>query len=468
MTDHSHDHTHEHPHEHDGKTHVHPHTHEHAHEPMHHESHDHGHAHVHPHTHEHDHGHAHPHDHSHEGPLVSQVPRNTPLARGAALGKVLYFDAASGVAGDMTIAALLDLGVPREVVLDAVAKVKIDGYHLHFGAEARNAIVGTKVDVHVDAPQPERTFREIRQIIETSDLSPSIKARTLATYTRLAEAEASVHNRPVDDVHFHEVGAVDAIVDMVGSAACLDYLGGEILVSSLPLGSGRVQTRHGPLSLPAPATLHCLHGFVTHEGGRPFEFVTPTGAAIVGAHGRSSAWPTMVVERAGYGVGTASLPDRPNLLRVVLGSLPEKKGGPYLLETNVDDATGEEIGFALDRFFELGALDAWATPIAMKKSRPASMVSVLVSKELRLVLERAMVELLPTLGIRVREIERSESTRSIVTVDTEWGPIPVKVGRFEHGVSVKAEYDTCAAIARRENVSVRCVQRRAEEIARTA
>lgn len=238
--------------------------------------------------------------------------------------KILFLDAPSGLAGDMIIAALVDLGVPEDVILDAVEALPLDGFHVHFGARTKSGIVGTAFDVHVDDEQPERTWGSIRKMLEKSKVPAAIKARSLATFRRLAESEAKVHRMPIEDVHFHEVGGVDAIVDIVGSAAALEHLfdgaRGRVLVSPLPMGHGRIKARHGILPLPPPAVVECLRGLPTYDAGIAFELVTPTGAAIVGAHAEGAArWPSMKPERTGWGAGTADLADRPNLLRAVLG-----------------------------------------------------------------------------------------------------------------------------------------------------
>ena len=311
-----------------GHGHDHPHGHAHAHD--HHHTHDHGHSHDHgpgaeaatgvgrDHVHA---AHVHPHDpgpthgHSHAG--EHEHPTRQPLlTEGAGAGKVIFFDAFSGVAGDMTIAALLDLGVPLLVIERAVAALPIEGFHLHRSHTHRSGIVATSFDVHVEGPQPERTYGSIRALLEKADLPKGVRARAQATFRRLAESESKVHRMPIDDVHFHEVGAVDAIVDVVGSAAALEHLGARLVVSPLPMGYGRIKTRHGVLPLPPPAVVECLRGLPTYDGGIAFELVTPTGAAIVGAHAEGSArWPSMIPERTGWGAGTADLADRPNLLR---------------------------------------------------------------------------------------------------------------------------------------------------------
>ncbi len=295
--------------------------------------------------HEHE-GHEHEgHEHGHG--LHGSLPGvREDLPRSAGAGKVLFLDAPSGLAGDMIVAALVDLGVPEPCIADSLAALPLSGFHVHFGTRARSGIVAGSFEVHVDEAQPSRTYATVRTMLERAKLPSGTRDRALRTFHRLAVAEAKVHRMPIDEVHFHEVGAVDAIVDVVGSAAALDHLGAELVVSPLPMGRGFVRAAHGTLPLPAPATVECLAGLATYDAGIDFELVTPTGAAIVGAHATGSQrWPTMAPERVGWGAGNAELADRPNLLRAVLGAPVTSSGSGagthVILEANVDDATGE-------------------------------------------------------------------------------------------------------------------------------
>jgi uncharacterized protein (TIGR00299 family) protein len=418
--------------------------------------HDHGHAHDHDHDHDHDHAHAHDH-----------APRTRPdLPSGSGVGKTLFLDAPSGLAGDMIIASLIDLGVPETVVADAVAAVAITGFHIHFGTRVFSGIVGTSFDVHVDEAQPERTYGSIRALLDASSLSPAVKARAHATFLALARAEAKVHRAPLEEVHFHEVGAIDAVVDVVGSAAALSWLGAEVVVSPLPMGRGFVRARHGILPLPAPATVECLAGFETYDGGVDFEFVTPTGAAIVAAHAqRSSRWPRMSPERVGWGAGTKELLDRPNLLRAVLGSsaamhadgsVRSDAGAYVVIEANVDDATGELVGSAIETLIAEGALDAWAGPITMKKGRPGLIVSVLAAEDRADALAAALLRETTSIGVRRYAVSRLERPRRIVQVATRFGSIAVKVSEGPYGpAQAKPEFDACQVAARAHGVPVR-------------
>jgi uncharacterized protein (TIGR00299 family) protein len=343
---------------------------------------------------------------------------------------------------------------------------------VHFGSRVRSGIVATAFDVHVVGTQPQRTYATIRAMLDASALPEGVRSRAQRTFVRLAVAEAKVHRAALDDVHFHEVGAVDAIADVVGSAAALEWIGAsELLVSPLPMGRGFVKAAHGTLPLPAPATVECLHGLATYDGGLDFEFVTPTGAAIVGAHASGSArWPSMSPERVGWGAGTAELPDRPNVVRAVLGSagaaLAAAHGGGgathAVLEANLDDATGELAASWIESLFAAGALDAWATPITMKKGRPALTLSALAPLARAEAVEHAMLRETTSLGVRRIDVARTERPRRIVEVETPYGPIPLKIAEGPFGPpQVKPEFEACAAAARAHGVPVREVVRAA-------
>lgn len=420
----------------------------------------HAHAHHHPHDHDH-HDHDHDdHDHHHEH---LERPARDDLPRGAGKGKILFFDAPSGLAGDMIIAALVNLGVPEDVVLDAIEALPLDGFHVHFGARTKSGIVGTAFDVHVDDEQPERTWGSIRKLLEKSKVPAPIKARALATFRRLAESEAKVHRMPIDDVHFHEVGGVDAIVDVVGSAAALEHLGAKLIVSPLPMGHGRIKARHGILPLPPPAVVECLRGIPTYDAGIAFELVTPTGAAIVGAHAEGSArWPSMKPERTGWGAGTADLADRPNLLRVVLGEETHEataapaRGTHVVLEANVDDATGEIVASCIESLLAAGALDAWAAPMTMKKGRPAFLLGAIAERAKADLVAAVILRESTTIGVRRHEVDRVERPRRIETVETLYGAIPVKIAEGPYGPPQrKPEFDACADAAKAHGVPVR-------------
>ena len=425
------------------------------------------HGHDHPHGHSHEHGHEH--DHAH-GPDVEQravtlagdaEAHRAPLEAGAGRDKMLFLDAFSGVAGDMTIAALVDLGVPFSVVRESVARLGLSGFELSLQRARGGAIGGTKFDVLVADAQPDRRYRAIDELLAAAPLSASVKALSRKIFLRLAEAEAEVHRSTLDEVAFHEVGAVDALVDIVGAAACFDFLGANVLASPLPMGRGSVVCQHGVLPLPAPATVACLRGVPTVDAGIEAELVTPTGAAIVASVAqRFVAWPAFAPERVGWGFGTRGLPDRLNALRVVLGSAraPAEvapSASHVVLEANVDDMSGELAAHALHTLLESGALDAWATPIVMKKGRPALTIAVIAEAAAAPRMAEVLLRETHSIGVRHTPVSRTERPRRVVEVSTEFGPIPVKVSEGPYGPPrVKPEFDVCAAAAQRAGVPV--------------
>lgn len=426
-----------------------------------------GHGHGHGHPHEHGHGHPHEHGHGHgaAGALAgSRAEWRTPrLSAGAGEGKLLFLDAQSGIAGDMTIAALVDLGVPAEVVEEAVTALGLPGVELRFVAAAAGAIAATRFDVVVERSQPERTWRSIDELLVGAPLAREVRALARRIFRRLGDAEAEVHGIPIERVQFHEVGAVDAMVDVVGAAACFAHLRGEVVASPLPLGRGRTDSRHGPLPLPAPATLLCLRGAPTVDAGIEGELVTPTGAAIVSVVAeRYASWPSLVPSAVGWGAGVRALPDRPNALRAVLGAPLRDTSAPCarvaLLEANVDDLTGEQAAHALEALLEAGALDAWAAPVTMKKGRPGLVLAALAAPGTEDLLAGVLLRETTTIGVRRSSVERTERPRRVESVETRWGAVPVKISEGPWGPpQVKPEHDACAAIARAHGVPLRQV-----------
>ena len=378
----------------------------------------------------------------------------------------------------MTIATLLDLGVPLLVVESALAALPLEGFHIHRGHVHRSGIVATSFDVHLEAPQPERTFREIDAMLTEAPLAPRVKDLARRIFRRLGEAEAAVHKMPLDEVHFHEVGAVDAIVDIVGAAACVAHLGAEVVASPLPMGRGFVHARHGILPLPPPATVECLRGVPTYATDIDFEFVTPTGAAIVATiASRFERWPTFAPERVGFGGGQKELADRPNLLRAVLGTAPvaEIAGSSpgaathVVIEANVDDITGEVAAYALEALFAAGALDAWAVPITMKKGRPALTLCALAAAPQADAVASAMLSETTSIGVRRTPVTRTERPRRAISVVTSFGAIRVKISEGPFGPpQIKPELDDCAAAARAHGVPLREVVAAALSAARPA
>ncbi|TAK22503.1 MAG: nickel pincer cofactor biosynthesis protein LarC [Chloroflexota bacterium] len=371
---------------------------------------------------------------------------------------IAYFDCYSGISGDMTLGALVDAGLSFDELRDAVAALPVGGYEIESTPIISKGIRGTAISVRVTEDQPTRHLADIVEILDRSSLSSSVREKAAAIFRRLAVAEATVHGEPIDRVHFHEVGAVDAIVDIVGSAFGLDRLGVEaVFCSPLPSGSGKVRGSHGVLPVPAPATLE-----LARVAGAPLtpttvegELVTPTGAAIVTTLATFSQ-PAMRVESIGYGFGRKEFPWA-NALRLWLGQ-PTGVTGPRdhvsLLETNLDDATGEAIGAAMDELLRLGALDVFFSPIQMKKNRPATKLSVICRPDDEPTLARAIIARTSTLGVRVQRLTRYTADRWQETVQTPWGAVRVKVKSFNGAVSAAPEHDDCVRIAVAADVSV--------------
>ncbi|HEX7480273.1 MAG TPA: nickel pincer cofactor biosynthesis protein LarC [Polyangiales bacterium] len=392
-------------------------------------------------------------------------PANGPLARDAGRGRILYLDAGSGIAGDMLMAALLDLGVPLAVIESGLSGVDLRGYNVRVQPVERSSIRALHVEVVVDSPQPARDYTAIVKLLhQASSLTDGARQLALAAFGRLAQAEAQIHGVPIEQVHFHEVGAIDSIVDVVACAVALDHLGAQVRCSPLPMGRGFTRSAHGMIPLPAPATLLCLQDIPTYDAGSSEELVTPTGACLVASAATDfGGWPRMRPERAGFGAGTKEFPDRPNVLRIVLGmpepgteQAPRNSGSHVLVETNVDDMSGELAAYALTRLLEVGALDAWTTPIGMKKGRPAIMISALAQRDKLQALATCMLTETTSLGVRYSHVDRIERPRRSVTVDTAFGAIAVKVADGD-GLPEQAapEYESCRRAAHSHQVPIR-------------
>jgi uncharacterized protein (TIGR00299 family) protein len=382
------------------------------------------------------------------------------LGYGAGIGKLLLLDTPSGISGDMTLAALVDLGVPAAVVTGVVEALGLGNVRVGVSRARAGSIGGSRVTVEVEGDEPHRHYTQIDALIEGSTLRAPVRELARRIFRRLAEAESEVHRIPIAEVAFHEVGAADSIVDIVGAAACFEHLGARVVATPVPLGRGFVQCQHGRLPLPAPATLLCLKGVPTYDGGLEVELVTPTGAAIVGTVAEEFvSWPPLAPERVGVGCGTRELPDRPNALRAVLGVVPGTRAtnaSHVVLEANVDDMTGELAAHALEALIAAGALDAWASPVTMKKGRPGLVLSALAEGARADRIAEVILRETSSIGVRRVPVSRTERPRRIVDVDTPYGVIPVKVSEGDFGPpQVKPEFDACARAARAASVPVR-------------
>ncbi|MBI2893018.1 MAG: nickel pincer cofactor biosynthesis protein LarC [Deltaproteobacteria bacterium] len=387
----------------------------------------------------------HDHPHEHARGEARRIDRAT-----AGAARIVYLDCFSGIAGDMTLAALVDAGVPLDHVREELGSLGVTGWQIATRTIVRSGIAATKLDVEVGAGQPERTFSEIRSIIEGSKLADGARSRALQVFERLGRAEARVHRVELDDVHFHEVGAVDAIVDVCGTAVALDWLGARVTSAPVPHGRGFVEARHGVLPLPSPAALEALEGVPVYGVDLEAELVTPTGAAIVGALAESfGPLPSLRIESIGWGAGTRELPDRPNLLRAIVGepALSSSQGTHFVIEANVDDMTPEIAGFLLERLLCEGALDVWLGPVQMKKGRPGFLVGVLARAVDRERLETVLLSESTTIGVRRHAVERRELPRSFETVETRYGPIPIKVASDGVAHNAVPEFEACKSAA---------------------
>ena len=369
------------------------------------------------------------------------------------MGRILYIDCFAGIAGDMMLGALCDLGVEVRGAVEAeLARLPLGGFHLEVRRESRGGIEASRVQVVLESEdEPCRTYADIRSMLEAAPLDPEARRRALETFEALAIAEGRVHGRPPEEVHFHEVGAVDSIVDIVGVAAGLAHLDAEVHAARVPLGRGFVRCHHGSLPLPAPATLELLSGLPIVGTDIEAELVTPTGAAILKTQAVAfGPLPAMRPRAVGWGAGSRDHADRPGLLRLVLGETEAaaRSGACVVVEANVDDMTGEVAAHAMERALSAGALDAWVSPITMKKGRPAMTVSLLVRRADLEPLATLLMAETTTIGLRFHEVGRMELPRRMIEVQTPWGPIPVKVsGGPGSPCTVAPEFEACRAAA---------------------
>ena len=376
--------------------------------------------------------------------------------------RIAYFDCFSGAAGDMIVGALLDAGVEADWLREQVARLTIGGFRVGIEKVKKQGIAATRFTVDLDTatPQPHRHLKHVVEIIRGAGLSPRIADRAVAIFERLAQAEAAVHGTPIEKVHFHEVGAIDAILDVVSACLCLDRLGVErVWCSSIPTGSGTVKCAHGVLPIPAPATALLLKGVPLAECNEPGELTTPTGAAILTTIGAEfGSAPAMKIASIGYGAGTRDNQTRPNVLRVMLGdslAAPANDDEVVVLETNLDDASPQTIAYCIERLLAEGALDAFAMPIQMKKGRLGTLLTALVEFHRAAEFERILFRETPTFGVRRRSVRRTTMNRRHETVTTPFGTVRMKVGEIDGITTATPEYEDCKAAAARSRVALR-------------
>ncbi|MDP4208937.1 MAG: nickel pincer cofactor biosynthesis protein LarC [Bacteroidota bacterium] len=413
--------------------------------------------------------------------------------------KILYYDCFSGISGDMNLAAMVDLGVDPTYLLNELKKLKVDGYSISFVPDQRKGISGTRADIlieeehshahgHTHSPphsfqfsgklpvfqkeahghhhsHHERNFATIRNLIQNSELSNFVKKLSIDIFKRIAEAEGKIHGKPLDEVHFHEVGAVDSIVDIVGAAICIDFLKPDkIIASPLELGGGTVKCAHGVFPVPAPATLEILKDVPVKLGAVPVETTTPTGAAIIKVLADEfTEKPVFKLTKIAYGIGHRDNAI-PNVLRVCLAEPNNVEVSGFetavatIVECNIDDMNPETYEYVMEKLFEAGADDVYFQSIIMKKTRPAVKISVLCSNELASTVENLLLTQTSTLGVRKYEVRKTMLKRIWVTVGTKWGEVRVKQGTLDGEViKSKPEYEDCLKISRENNVSLSVV-----------
>lgn len=374
--------------------------------------------------------------------------------------KIAYFDCFAGISGDMTLGALLDAGADEGRFRTELGKLEGIEFDLQITKVVKQGIQATDVRVVTGHEHHHRNLKDITEIINSSALSETIKARAIGIFTRLAEAEGAVHGTSAEEVHFHEVGAVDAIVDIVGSAIGIELLSvEEVFASPLPMGHGFVEVAHGKIPLPAPATVELLKGVPVYDAKIEGEMVTPTGAAIIRTLATSfGEIPAMKIESIGYGAGKTEFPF-PNVLRLMIGEVSDLQYGQVsIVETNIDDMNPEFYDSVMERLFKAGALDVYLTPIYMKKNRPANLLTAICPHEKTAEVSRAILEETTTFGVRVSSASRLCLERKWETVATKYGEIRIKLGLMDgEVVTASPEYEDCRKAAEAHGVPVKQV-----------
>ncbi|MBI5598902.1 MAG: nickel pincer cofactor biosynthesis protein LarC [Deltaproteobacteria bacterium] len=382
--------------------------------------------------------------------------------------RILYFDCPTGMSGDMCIASLIDLGVSVEKIKRELKKLRLKDYSIGISREKRHAITGVRFKVRTTETHHHRTFKDIKDLIEKSRLSSGVKDSSLAMFENLARAEGKVHCISPFRVEFHEVGAVDSIVDIVGVAIAIKALGVQAVYSSaLPLGSGWVNTMHGKLPVPPPATLEIVKGMPVVPSPIAMELTTPTGAVILKTLVRGfGQMPQMTVERTGYGCGGKDFGELPNVVRAVLGTREEKdeeKAPPgserlIVMEANIDDMSPQIAGYIMEKLLERGALDVFFTPVVMKKSRPGILLTVLAIEAKKEELTDIIFRESTSIGIRFHPVERTCLERKLLKVRTPYGTVRVKKSLLNgRTVNVQPEYEDCRLCAVKKNAPVKDV-----------
>ncbi len=377
---------------------------------------------------------------------------------------ILYLDCFSGISGDMLLAALLDSGLDRDILESELAKIKGIDYRLIVEDQLRAGIGCRSVKILSPSDQHHRYLDDILDLLQKSNLETSIVDRSSQLFTRLAEAEAKVHQSSPDKIHFHEVGAIDTIVDIVGSLIALKHLGvNRVLCSPLPMGRGFVRCAHGVLPLPAPAVCELLKDVPVYGVEQDHELVTPTGAVLAaGLADGFGEMPAMTVKRVGYGAGSHGLKnEQPNMLRLIIGEThtEEKAATVEIIETNLDDWNSEGFPYLCDMLFKQGALDVSLSPLLMKKGRPGHLLRVICHQAHALVLKQIILSETSAIGLRFRKEERMTLARRSIMVSTPWGEIVAKQVQTPQGSVIYPEYEACRKVAEEKNIPLARVYR---------
>ena len=380
-----------------------------------------------------------------------------------------YLDCSSGISGDMFLAVLIDAGVPVDRLFAELKKIPLGFYEFKRTRAGRGGLVGTRVEIRAPGEQPHRTLPDIQNLLVTASLPAKAAAQALMVFDRLAEVEGRLHNLPPGEVHFHEVGAVDAVVDIVGTCVGLELLEiSDLVCSPLNVGGGRVEAAHGTLPVPAPATAELLKDIPIYSSGVEGELVTPTGAALVSTLASGfGPLPPMKVNRIGYGAGERDFPGHSNLARLFVGERVEtvegRPGAPgdelvSVIEANVDDMSPQLYGYFLEQALAAGALDVTCTATQMKKNRPGLTITILCEPERGDALSQLLFAETTTIGVRIHEARRKVLDRELVTVETPYGAVTVKVARREGKVvNVAPEFDDCQRLAAEQSVPLKQV-----------
>jgi len=370
--------------------------------------------------------------------------------------RILYYDCFSGISGDMNLAAMLDSGVPEKYLKEQLSKLKVSNYNIIVEKNQINGIGGTKVTVKLtEEDKKHRNLYQIKEIINNSDLNKNVRNKSIQIFEKLALAEAHIHQTTTEKIYFHEVGAIDAIVDIVGAAICVDYLKPDkIICSTIELGKGFAKCAHGIIPIPAPATLEILRNIPVSIGNQDFEATTPTGAAILAAIVDEFCDKINInIEKTAYALGHKKS-EKPNMLRVLLGTY-SKKPHTYIIECNIDDMNPEFYEFISEKLFEAGASDVFYSSIFMKKNRPAIKLSVLCTEDKLEILKTIILTETTTFGLRIFKVDKTELEREFTSQQTKYGTVKIKSG-FLNGKKIKSkpEYEDCKKIAIENNVPI--------------